>query len=206
MTYSDSKRNEKRNQIVTTSSKLLKSRDYKEISIKMISENLGWAKGTIYNFFKSKEEIFIALYLIELEKWLLEIEEIFSLKESPEDILDIFVERHCKRVLFIKLMSILNSVLEGSLSYEASKNFKFTLLEKLIPISQKVSLSKIMKVEEVGPFLIHYTAHVIGLYQMSNISDNLKRIFNRYPELEVFNPQFEKELKNYVQFYFYGQN
>ena len=54
--------NSRREEIITACRKLFQSMSYKEITIKEIAVETSFTRPSIYNYFESKEEIFLALF------------------------------------------------------------------------------------------------------------------------------------------------
>jgi AcrR family transcriptional regulator len=52
---------ERRQEIVSAARELLQTKEYEKTTMRDIMEKLGIAKGTIYHYFKSKEELFVAV-------------------------------------------------------------------------------------------------------------------------------------------------
>jgi TetR/AcrR family transcriptional regulator len=205
MVYTPEQRIAKRYKIIKKITALLLKKDYAQISMNELAAKCQIGKGTIYNYFSCKEEIFLELYNLELDQWLKEVDEVFSSKAEVSEILNLLVESHVKRKLFLKLMSLLNTILEEKLPYDLAKEFKFSLLEKLTFLSKRISENfPLLDRDQAGQFLIHYTAHTVGLYFMSKQSQVIKKIFNEHKELAIFNTDLEKELKKFVFHYFFG--
>lgn len=204
MAYSLAEREKKKQQIVQKTGQLLKQGDYSEIKIIDIAEKINMAKGSVYNFFSSKEEIFLELYSQEVTKWVQEIREIFAQHDDIASCLNLLVERHCQRTLFLKLMSFLNAILEQKLPYEKALGFKLFLGNLVTQLTTEVGRTHPRVAEHLPRFLIHYNAHCIGLLQMSKKSLALKKIFSLHKELSLFNPNLESELKYFTHLYFKG--
>ena len=109
MAYSEAGRQKKKQQIIEAAAELLMVKDYLQIAVREIAEELSISKGTLYNFFGSKEEIFLELYKAELENWLDELVAVFTSDQPFPQMLGDFVSRHCQRQLFVKLMACLNT-------------------------------------------------------------------------------------------------
>ena len=203
MAYSEEERKIKKRQILNATAALLVEKEYQQIAVREIAEKLTISKGTLYNFFTSKEDIFLALYKVELESWLQELALVFTSGDSLEEILREFVHKHCQRHLFIKLMTCLNTVLEINLDSDVLRDFKFYLLEQVQLVAEKLDAGQSpVSGEDFGPFIIHYTAHFNGIYLMGRRSPNLLEVLKRHPELKVFAPELNQEMTTYVLRYF----
>lgn len=63
----------RREEIVNACEKLYKTMSFKEITLKEISAETSFSRPSIYNYFQTKEEIFLALMQREYELWAAEL-------------------------------------------------------------------------------------------------------------------------------------
>ena len=54
----------RRNEIINACKKLYETMDFKDITIKEISTATSFSRPSIYNYFETKEEIFLAIFQI----------------------------------------------------------------------------------------------------------------------------------------------
>ena len=59
----------RREEIVNACEKLYQTMSFKEITLKEIGEEVPFSRPTIYNSFQTKEEIFLALFEREYDRW-----------------------------------------------------------------------------------------------------------------------------------------
>ena len=59
----------KREEIVDACEQLYKTMSFREITLKEISKITSFSRPTIYNYFETKEEIFLALFKREYDRW-----------------------------------------------------------------------------------------------------------------------------------------
>ena len=59
----------RREEIVNACEKLYQTLSFKEITLKEIGEKVPFSRPTIYNSFQTKEEIFLALFQREYDRW-----------------------------------------------------------------------------------------------------------------------------------------
>lgn len=60
---------QKREKIINACQRLYRTMSFKEITLKEIGNSTSFSRPTIYNYFKIKEEIFLALYTREYDRW-----------------------------------------------------------------------------------------------------------------------------------------
>ena len=203
MTLSQKQRDETRQKILKKASNLLRKKAYHEIKIIDIARELNCSKGNIYRYFKSKEELFLCLYKNEVKLWLDEVPKVF-LRDGHiicDQKASLFVDKHTKRKVFMKLQSILNVILEKNLSYKETESFKRFLLEHINKAEVKLCEGNSPLSPFFKSFLFHYNAICVGLFSMANKSVYAKVVFQRNPELKVFDPDVKNELKHFVRIY-----
>jgi len=124
----DEQKSEKTNQIRTAAEDLFETEKFSNITIEKIAKKAGTAKGTVFIYFKTKEEIFLSIAEKEIAKWKKYlIESIASVrvndkKISVESLCDILISS-LKNNSFIKLISILDDTLEQNI--DSKKAFQF---------------------------------------------------------------------------------
>ena len=74
--------NARRNEIIEACAKLYQTMSFKEITIKEIGGATSFTRTSIYNYFQTKEEIFLALLEQEYELWIVELQSIMDENES----------------------------------------------------------------------------------------------------------------------------
>lgn len=116
----------RREEIVNACEKLYRTMSFKEITLKEIGEEVPFSRPTIYNTFQTKEEIFLALFKREYDRWnaaltsILEDNEKLGKKEIAEKIASSLAER----VQLLKLLSMNNYDMERSSRAENLTDFK----------------------------------------------------------------------------------
>lgn len=69
---------ERREEIINACQKLYKTMGFREITLKEIGNEVPFSRPTIYNYFQTKEEIFLALFEREYRLWTKDLEKIKS--------------------------------------------------------------------------------------------------------------------------------
>ena len=80
---------ERRKEIITLATKLFWENDYEKTSMNQIVAALGIAKGTVYHYFKSKEELMFAVIEAELARYLEQVRK--KLKKAPKNAIKKFI-------------------------------------------------------------------------------------------------------------------
>ena len=71
----------RREEIINACEELYKKENFKDITLKQIGEKTTFSRTSIYNYFQTKEEIFLALFQREYEKWIEDLNKIYEKNE-----------------------------------------------------------------------------------------------------------------------------
>ncbi len=100
---------------------------YGQLNMADTADAAGVAKGTLYLYFRSKEEMFLAVYSDELDAWFDELDAALAAAEGGVSIaafLQLLGDSLASRPELLRLMAILHTVLEQNVDYAAAKRFK----------------------------------------------------------------------------------
>ena len=137
--------NARRNEIIEACAKLYQTMSFKEITIKEIGGATSFTRTSIYNYFQTKEEIFLALLEQEYELWVAELQSIMDENESLDR--DSFVDKiarsleHRRQLLKIMSMNMydieensrVERLIEFKIAYGKSLQVFTDLLAKFFP-------------------------------------------------------------------------
>ena len=167
-------------------------------SVINIARKAGLAKGTVYLYFKTKEEIFLAMLSEDYETLMVEVIQLLDAPSSPDDLVDqllttliSFLDRN---PLFMPLASMASPVLEQNVEIEVVGEFKLMLIDKINLIDDlfRKSFPQFPK-GQCGSLLLHTNALILGLWQMQNWPEKLKPLQQQFPFNTVI-PDFKKDL------------
>lgn len=114
----------KKEEIISTGSKLIIEKGYLNTSIQDITSKMGIAKGSFYTYFKSKDEFILTIVFNKISEFKTEVEEIVVSESTLEESIRKYF-LHALSVpakepeFFILLMNLLNNI--SSLSQKISK-------------------------------------------------------------------------------------
>lgn len=116
----------RREEIVNACEKLYQTMSFKEITLKEIGEEVPFSRPTIYNSFQTKEEIFLALFEREYDRWNAALASIFEDNEKlgKEEIAEKIARSLTDRVQLLKLLSMNNYDMEANSRTELLTDFK----------------------------------------------------------------------------------
>lgn len=103
--------------------------------MKDIAASLGLTKSTLYLYFKTKEEVFLALYVDEFRAIFLKLDQYLA-NQASQGSTTLFIEQviQCmqQHESFLKLNSILHTVLEKNIDLTTALAFKQLLQKQLL--------------------------------------------------------------------------
>ncbi len=98
----------RKEEIINVCEKLYENNSFKDITIKSIGEETTFSRTSIYNYFQTKEEIFLALLKREYERWIDDLNEIYekNFNITKEEFADKLANTVSKRKNLLKLLSM----------------------------------------------------------------------------------------------------
>lgn len=100
--------NARREEIISACAKLYETKSFKEITIKEIGNITSCTRTSIYNYFETKEEIFLALLQKEYELWVNDLEAIIEKHDalSDDETASMLAHSLAERDRLLKLLSM----------------------------------------------------------------------------------------------------
>ena len=116
----------RREEIVNACEKLYQTLSFKEITLKEIGEKVPFSRPTIYNSFQTKEEIFLALFQREYDRWNGDLDSILADHEKLEKkkLAEKIALSLSERIQLLKLLSMNNYDMEANSRAELLTDFK----------------------------------------------------------------------------------
>ena len=155
--------NARKAEIVNACAVLYETRSFKEITLKEIGEKTSFTRTSIYNYFQTKEEIFLALFQREYEAWIELSVDAFS------DELARTLER---RERLLKLMAMNHYDMEANSRIENLVAFKKAYGGSLLAVTH--CLEKFfprMTDEDVQGFLYAFFPFMFGIYPYTAVTE-----------------------------------
>ena len=130
----------RKDEIVKACATLYETMSFKDITIKEISELTSFKRAAIYNYFQTKEEIFLALLQKEYELWADELEATAGRREkmTADEVAQELARSLEKRQRMLKLFSMnhfdmeANSRLENLTEFKAAYGRSINVVEKYL--------------------------------------------------------------------------
>lgn len=165
---------QRREEIINACEQLYQTMSFREITLKEISNVTSFSRPTIYNYFETKEEIFLALFEREYVRWNEALLEILDEYEdlNKEELASKIAASLSERVQLLKLLSMNNYDMEANSRQELLTSFKKAygasmknvcrLLEKYCPE---------MSVNEIQNFIYTFFPFMFGIYPYTAVTD-----------------------------------
>ena len=174
MEHSDLRKEE----IIKACTDLYDKYNFKDITIKLISEQTTFSRPSIYNYFETKEEIFLALFQKEYEKWQDEVDAIRNNNESLTK--DEFVEKLAHTLedkeRLLKLLSMNMYDLEENSRIERLTEFKKAYGNAVHAV--RLCLNKFFKdmsEEDTIEFIYSFFPFMFGIYPYASVTKKQKQ-------------------------------
>ena len=117
---------QRREEIVGACEQLYQTTSFKDITLKEIGNVTSFSRPTIYNYFHTKEEIFLALFEREYDRWNADLKGILGSdrKYSGQQLADLIAKSLEKRAQLLKLLAMNNYDMESNSREELLVSFK----------------------------------------------------------------------------------
>ncbi|KMT65908.1 TetR/AcrR family transcriptional regulator [Catenovulum maritimum] len=162
-----------------------------------IASKSGIAKGTVYLYFKSKEEIFLALLEEHYQAWFADIRSAITAdKPDSDEIINAICHYIESQPQFFQLASLSSSIIEQNVDSEILLNFKQRLVQIVTSASQDLaSRLELDEHETCAQLLMRSYAMLIGLWQISHPPEKNAEILQD-PSLSLIQPEFSLEARD----------
>lgn len=165
-------------------------------SVARIAEAASLAKGTVYLYFRTKEEIFVALLMEDFAGLLREVHEAFREGERAS-LLSTFLQRYVAyldaRPALLRLDAMAYSVLENNLSEEQLRASKLELTQGIVAAGAVVDAALSLPAGRGVSLLMRTYALTRGLWQTLDYPPTLRAVLAE-PVFAPIRPEFRDEL------------
>lgn len=172
----------RREEIINACEELYKKENFKDITLKQIGEKTTFSRTSIYNYFQTKEEIFLALFQREYEKWIEDLNKIYEENEKLiiEELANKLAHTIEKRPTLLKLLAMNLYDMEGNSKMEALVEFKQAYGDSIKAV--KRCLDKFvtnMNEEEKTNFIFSFFPFMYGIYPYAVVTTKQKEAMEK---------------------------
>ena len=164
----------RREEIINACEKLYRTKSFKEITLKEIGSEVPFSRPTIYNYFQTKEEIFLALFQREYERWNEALSAILDDYETLDrrSLADQIAESLANRIQLLKLLSMNNYDMEANSRIELLTEFKksYGRSMQLIRMLLKQFCPE-LSAAEIRNFIYLFFPFMFGIYPYTAVTD-----------------------------------
>ena len=112
-------KSDRRDTLLVTAKTLFMDAGYEGFSMGLLSKRAGVAKGTLYLYFGTKEEVLLSLYSLEFERFCSELTAGISSVMTDAEFISRIYETSVSDPLFLALHARLGTVIEQNISVDA---------------------------------------------------------------------------------------
>ena len=180
---SEEQKRAKRERILMAARRLYESRSYDEVDVATIAEESGIAKGTVYLYFRTKEEIFAELCRHAYADWYAALKKGLddpSLRHSIPKVVDLIGSSLRERRELLDLIAILHTRLEPNISPELALELRLEMKEAIEDIGPLLEDQLGFLLPGEGMMLLLRTeALVIGLSHLADPAPTVAEVIDR---------------------------
>ena len=169
--------NARKDEIINACAFLYRTMGFKDITIRDIGAETSFTRTSIYNYFQTKEEIFLALLQREHEAWISDLEKITREHETMTigDFSDAIAGSLEKRGCMLKLMSMNLYDMEGNSRMDNLVAFKVVYAQALRSVSGCMEkFFPQMTPGDIQEFLYVFFPFLFGVYPYTTATDKQK--------------------------------
>ena len=168
----------RRDEIVNACATLYETMSFKDITMKEIGELTSLKRAAIYNYFQTKEEIFLALLQREYERWAEEIDVIADSREamSRDEIAKELARSLEKRGRMLKLFSMNHFDMEANCRIENLTEFKAAYGKPINAVERcLIKFCPDMSNKNRQDFIYSFFPFIYGIYPYTVVTEKQRK-------------------------------
>lgn len=184
---SPEEKGQRRDDILRAAERLWTTTPYAELSMNQVAREVKLAKGTLYLYFETKEELFLALLAEHLQRWLEQLTALLDERQpqTPDEVARVLLQSARDQEPLRRLLILLGTVLERNVRPELARKFK----QEFQRLTQDVEARLPFAPDVTRRLLMHLYALSLGWQQLTENATSS-------PEMreQADLPSFEEEL------------
>lgn len=168
----------RKEEIIDACASLYEAMGFKDITIRDIGEKTSFTRTSIYNYFQTKEEIFLGLLQREYEAWTCDLKAIVWDHEtmSPDQFAEAIAHTLEKRGCMLKLLSMNLYDMEGNSRIENLVDFKRVYADSMKALTSCLEkFFPYMTETDVQEFLYAVYPFLFGIYPYTTATEKQKQ-------------------------------
>lgn len=177
----DGAKAERAKQILNAAESLYKTSTFQDVKMVDIAQTAGVSKGTLFNYYISKESIFMEMLFEEYNKRFKKMETLLleydaMTKEDFKDFVIKEIDPYLdEESIYIRLNAIKNTILEKNIDYDVAMKDKVHMYENGQKLGHQISrLAPFMTPEKVMEFFLAQNAIIVGTINLSESPKAIK--------------------------------
>ncbi len=182
----------RKEEIIRSCAALYETTGFNDITIRDIGAGTSFTRTSIYNYFQTKEEIFLALLQQEYQCWVQDLEELLrsSLPMDAAHFSDALAATLERRGCMLKLLSMNLYDIEGNCRLENLTAFKQVYKQALETLSRCLErFFPKMTAADIQEFLYAFFPFLFGIYPYTNATEKQKQAMEQahldYPRYTI---------------------
>jgi AcrR family transcriptional regulator len=170
--------NARREEIISACEKLYQTMSFREITLRDIARATSFTRTSIYNYFQTKEEIFLALMQKEYERWVASLDALANDDTAMrvEAFADALARTLEERGMLLKLLSMNHFDMEENSRPECLRDFKVAYGASIEAVRRcLVKFFPDMNDKACQDFLYAFFPFLYGLYPYTTVSEKQRR-------------------------------
>ena len=190
---SEKDKKKRKEKILKTAWNLYKQTDGQLPTVSVIAQKSGLSKGTFYLYFKTKEEIFLQLYLHKLQEWHESVADKLdrcSRNISEVEFAEIITDYVIKNPLLLKMGSLVKAVLEENTDEKIVVETKMQIA-RLLECCGQLTCQNFSGVTQNQAIQIHMRIYalIFGLWQITSSPKHIRKMLKK-AQVHAFEPDF----------------
>lgn len=169
--------NARKEEIINACEKLYQTMSFKDITLKEIGKETSFSRTSIYNYYQTKEEIFLALLKREYDSWITQLNDVTESKDtmSDDEIADVLARTLEEHKQLLKIMSMNHYDLEENSRMEQLVEFKVSYGNALKAVMAMLAkFRKDMDIEKRQEFVYSFFPFMFGIYPYTVVTEKQK--------------------------------
>ena len=165
---------QRREEIINACEQLYQTMSFREITLKEIGKITSFSRPTIYNYFETKEEIFLALFKREYDRWNEQLTEIHDQNDrlTKAQLADTIAQSLADRPQLLQLLAMNNYDMEANSREELLISFKQSYGKSLQLMSMLLTkFCPEMSVNDIQNFIYIFFPFMFGIYPYTSVTE-----------------------------------
>ena len=184
----------RKEEIINACEKLYQTMSFKDITLKEIGNETSFSRPTIYNYYQTKEEIFLALFEREYVRWNEELQTILrdNRKLTKAELAEKLAASLANRQQLLKLLAMNNYDMEENSREELLTSFKVAYGESIKNVCSILTKFCPKKSDaEIQNIIYIFFPFMFGIYPYTAVTDKQKKAMKEAKVDFVYQSVFE---------------